>query len=813
VTRPESSRPPEVARAATTAEFPVSSAHMTSREPAIPGYRIQRELGRGGMATVYLAIQESLGREVALKLISPLLSADPSATQRFLREGRIAAKLADRHIVGIHDVGMHEGQPYIAMEYMHGGAVSASTARAPHDALEIAREIALALDHAHREEVIHRDIKPENILRRADGSYALSDFGIARTFDSTAKLTQDGMTVGTPFYMSPEQLQGLPLDGRSDLYSLGIVLYQLLTGLLPHRSADGVPIIARGMLVAEPRPLPPHLQSCQSLMDRLLAEEPIRRPQSGAELAKELELLRAEFTIESSPTRQVVRAKTRRRATLAVAAGAAALALAVGGAWWWNREASPASAGVASGLAAAARGIAVLPLLNTSGSKDEQFFSEGLSENLIVTLSQFSGLRVIGRNSSFQFRDTKDDARAIGIKLGVAHLLEGSVQHAGDMVRVSAELIRTADSTTIWSQRYDRPYKDLFALQDEIASAVANALKAKLLPGETTIVQTDRPPGGDLNAYDAYLHGRFYYLRNSQADLRKAIDYFTTATTLDPQYAQASAWASQAWVALASQFLDGVPAQQGYDTARKTADAALALAPDLAGAHLARGMVLQTVDFDWRGAEAEYRRAVQLAPEDSQAKQRLGYMLATLGQMNEAVDLTRQALTIDPLNSVWHIWLGRYLAGIGRLDEADAMVRKAIELQPAAAGFYYQLTIIELQRGDAAGALASAEQEKPSIFRDIAVALARQANPDREGADAALKGLVDKYAAGAAFQVAQAYALREDPDSMFEWLDRAWTNRDVGVLYLLYDPFVTRYRSDPRFAAFCRKAGLPSPGP
>jgi serine/threonine protein kinase/tetratricopeptide (TPR) repeat protein len=771
-----------------------------------------RELGRGGMAIVYLAIQESLGREVALKLISPVLSADPSATQRFLREGRIAAKLADRHIVGIHDVGVHEGQPYIAMEYMPGGTVSASTARTPNDAIEIAREIALALDHAHREEVIHRDIKPENILRRADGSYALSDFGIARTFDSTAKLTQDGMTVGTPCYMSPEQLQGLPLDGRSDLYSLGIVLYQLLTGLLPHRSTDGVPIIARGMHVAKPRPLPHHLQRCQSLMDKLLAEEPIRRPQSGAELARELEALRDEFTMESSPTRTLLPAKlqARRRTALAGAAGIAALALAVAGAWWWNQQVSATSAGIASELAARAHGIAVLPLINTSGSKDEQFFSEGLSENLIITLSQLSALRVIGRNSSFQFRDTKDDARAIGAKLGVAHLLEGSVQHVGDMVRVSAELIRTADSTTIWSQRYDRPYKDLFALQDEIASAVSNALKAKLLPGEMMLVQTDRPPGGNLDAYDAYLHGRFYYLRNSEADLRKAIDYFTTATTLDPHYAQASAWASQAWIALASQFLDGAPAQQGYDNARKTADAALTLAPDLAGAHLARGMVLQTVDFDWRGAEAEYRRAVQLAPEDSQAKQRLGYMLATLGQMNEAVELTRQALAIDPLNGVWHIWLGRYLAGLGRLEEGEAMIRKAIELQPAAAGFSYQLTIIKLQRGDAVGALSSAEQERPSIFRDIAVALARQANPDREAADASLKELVDKYAAGAAFQVAQAYALREDPDNMFEWLDRAWTNRDVGVLYLLYDPFVTRYRADPRFAAFCRKAGLPA---
>jgi len=222
-------------------------------------------------------------------------------------------------------------------------------------------------------------------------------------------------------------------------------------------------------------------------------------------------------------------------------------------------------------------------------------------------------------------------------------------------------------------------------------------------------------------------------------------------------------------------------------------------------------MVLQAIDFDWRGAEAEYRRAVELAPEDSQAKQRLGYMLATLGDMDHAISLTRDALAIDPLNAVWHLWLGRYLAGHGRVDDGIVAIRKAIELQPNAAGYYYQLTILELQRGDVAAALDSAQHERAGIFKDIAVALANQAGSDPEAAAASLKAMIDRYGNGVAFQIAQAYAIGGNADSTFEWLDRAWTNRDVGVLYLLYDPFVTRYRSDPRFGAFCRKAGLPSP--
>jgi tetratricopeptide (TPR) repeat protein len=321
-------------------------------------------------------------------------------------------------------------------------------------------------------------------------------------------------------------------------------------------------------------------------------------------------------------------------------------------------------------------------------------------------------------------------------------------------------------------------------------------------------VQTDRPPAGGLEAYDAYLHGRFYYLRNSEEDLRKAIDYFAKATDMDSRYAQALAWSSQAWVALASQYLDGDAAKQGAETARRKASAAIAIAPDLAAARLARGMVLQTFDFDWRGAEAEYRRAVELAPEDGQARQRLGYMLATLGDVDQAAAFTRQALTVDPLNAVWHLWLGRYIAAQGHVEDGIATVRKAIDLQPSAVGYYYQMAILELQRGDANAALASAEKERPGIFQDIAVALAKQAGPNRDIADEALHALTEKYATAAAFQVAQAYAIRGDADQTFVWLDRAWTNRDVGVLYLLYDPFLTRYRDDPRFAAFCRKTGL-----
>jgi TolB-like protein/Flp pilus assembly protein TadD len=456
------------------------------------------------------------------------------------------------------------------------------------------------------------------------------------------------------------------------------------------------------------------------------------------------------------------------------------------------------------------KSIAVLPLANASDNKDEQFFSDGLSENLIIALSQFDGLTVIGRNSSFQFRDSKVDSRTIGEKLGVATLLEGSVQHAGDVVRVSAELINAANGHTLWSQRYDRPYKDLFALQDDITRQVASALKARLLTGVSTPAQTDRPPSGNLDAYTAFLQGKFYAARLTQLDDRQAIAQFTAATRLDPRYALAWAELSSTATGMAARFLDGEAAQQAYAQARQAAEKALGLAPDLAAAHGALGYLRLTADFDWSGAEAELRRAMELAPNEGAGLFNLGNLRATLGQPESAITLTRQALATDPLNARWHVFMGLYLSAIGRQDEARQAVLKAIAVQPGGASAHQTLAIIEILRGDAKAALVAAQQEPPGPWQDLALALAQQVSGDPVAADAALKNVLDKDATLASYQIAEIHALRNDADKTFEWLDRAWSIRDPGIEYLLIDPLILRYRDDPRFAAFCKKAGLPT---
>ncbi|MBS0556755.1 MAG: hypothetical protein JSR27_04995 [Proteobacteria bacterium] len=463
------------------------------------------------------------------------------------------------------------------------------------------------------------------------------------------------------------------------------------------------------------------------------------------------------------------------------------------------------------GVAIAEKSVAVLPLANESGDQDQQYFSDGLSDDLINALMQFGNLKVIGRASSFQFRDSRDSSATIGHKLGVAYLLTGSVRKLGDTVRINAQLVKAADGSGVWSRSYDRPYADLFTLQDEITAAVADALKAKLLTAPGAVVQSDRPPSGNLAAYAAYQHGFAYYALNTEAGSRQAIRAFEDATNLDPRYAAAYARLSMAWTRLASHELNE-PAEIALakTAAHKAADTALAVDADLAMAHQARAFLLQNLDMDWRGAEAESRRALQLAPNDAEAQSSLGSQLASLGQNRRAVELTRQALSSDPRNASWHSWLSAYLVALDQLDDARAAIDTAIGLQSDAATFHAGLATIQILRGESAGALAAARQETDQGWYVIATALASQIDTDRAAADAALENLIMNKADAAAYQIAQVYALRRDADNVFKWLDRAWNNRDAGLGTLLSDPLVLRYRDDPRFAVFCKKIGLPT---
>lgn len=508
------------------------------------------------------------------------------------------------------------------------------------------------------------------------------------------------------------------------------------------------------------------------------------------------------------------RASDRRRSAFRVALWLLALLLVfatVVGAGLWSRAARDPSPAITTAVPTG-RSVAVLPLLNTGGAADQQFFSDGLSESLITTLSQFRELRVIGRSSSFRFRDSTEPASVIGARLGATHLVGGSVRRVGGNVRIGIELVRAADGRTLWSQHYDRPYKDLFALQDEIALAVAAALQVNLLHILPDAVNYGHPASGNLQAYNAFLRGT--YNMGEAGDMREAIAQLVEATRIDPGYAQAWAWLGFVRTQHARFDLSGEAATAAYAQARQEVDTAVRLQPDNGRAHAIRANLLGTGFHDWNGALAEFGIALPLVPDTDASHGAHSRLLATLGKMGASIEERRKYIAGDPLTAFAQVYLSDLLASVGQLDEAGASLHRAMELQPENADLYAgKRSYLAILRGDAATALAEARRISPGRWRDRDIVLALQIGSDRAAADAALHNLeaVDAEAKDGPYALARIYALRGDPERAFEWLQRDWARRDQGVQSVLFEPLLLRFRDDPRFAAYCRTTGLPPP--
>jgi TolB-like protein len=509
----------------------------------------------------------------------------------------------------------------------------------------------------------------------------------------------------------------------------------------------------------------------------------------------------SEIAADASITRGSGRALDR--AIIAVLA--IAVVLLVTNNFVWHKP--PASA---TG-AAPAKSIAVLPLLNESGDASQDYFSDGLSEELISALGQVHDLKVIGRNSSFQFRGRQqDDTAGIGAKLGVATLLEGTVRKQGDTVRIVASLVNAADGSQLWSQTYERQLKDVFAVQSEIATAVANALKAALFGRAIEI--TDKPPSGNLVAYDALLQGRYYAERRNRTDYFKAVAYYQQAITLDPNYALA-----YARLAIAEQwfldwaledFAERAPTQA---LAREHARRAVALRPDLAVAQGALGVVQAWSDLDVRAAAATLATAVSLDPNNAETLYQLSDVTASQGKLDEAVAMMRKVLALEPLNASFHFYTGQFLLARGRLDEAEIELKRAIDLQPAASGYRSYLVALYIKRGQPDQALAAAEAEIPGYNRRTALAEAYAMRGEQVKADAQVRQMI-RYADVSPINLVQYYAYRGDADQAFAWLERSLKVRDPGVTTLYEDPFIPgALGSDPRFAPLCIRIGLPTP--
>jgi TolB-like protein len=454
------------------------------------------------------------------------------------------------------------------------------------------------------------------------------------------------------------------------------------------------------------------------------------------------------------------------------------------------------------------KSVAVLPLVNTSGDPSNEYFSDGLSEELIAVLAKIPDLKVIGRSSSFLFKGKSGDSGAIGQRLGVAHLIEGSVRKQGDRVRIVAELINAADGRSIWSETYDRELKDVFAVQEEIAKSVAEQMKVKLLgeKARSDAVPSNRNPA----AYSAILQSDFYFQQQTSESIQKAISFAQEAVRLDPDYALAYAKLSQAWRQYGASFATA-DAEKAYEEARVAAEKGASLAPDLVEVRKAIGWVSMTPELDFRGAEREFRRALELAPGDAGAKNALVYSLMAQGRLAEAEQTCREALLLDPLVTTLWYNLGRLAVGAGRYQDAEEMFRKGLEIQPHAARFHSYLAALNIVKKNPTAALQQAQLEPDSFWREYALALVQQTQSDRRAADTALKDFSTKYARNGAYQIAVIHALRREPDEMFQWLDNAYATHDSGLTQLAITPFVSQYRDDPRFAALCQKLNVQLP--
>lgn len=758
------------------------------------------------MGEVYLAQDTRLDRRVALKILPPEFASDADRMRRFVLEARSASALNHPNIITIYEIGKIDNTHFIATEYIEGQTLNTVGKLPVREAIDVATQIAFALQAAHNSGIIHRDIKPENVVLRPDGLVKILDFGIAKV--SGAPLVTDlmsgtdgeaatamkastrtGMIIGTANYMSPEQARGKSIDARSDIFSFGVLLYEMLSGKRPFVGENAMDVI--GSIIADdPEPVGQIVPSLPEEVDRIITKTLRKNRDERYQTASELVLdlrnvrMRLEFEAEFERSTQPVRT-----------------------------EEAPTTIGPLPETTSKSdlrRSIAVIPFSNISTDPENEYFCDGLADELLNALTKIDVLKVAARSSSFLYKGQNKSVSDIGRTLGVGTVLEGSVRKFGERVRISVQLVNAADGYQLWSERYDREMKDIFQVQDEITLAVVDALKVRLLGDEKEEVLKRFTENAE--AYQLYLRGRFFFFKRTPEGFRKAIQYFEQAIALDPDYAVAYSGLADCYTFLG--FYEAISPAEALQNLKGPAFKSLELDDRLAETQTSVALYHSLYQWDLRGGDRRHKRAIALNPKYAFAHHLESATLILLGRCEESIKAEQRAIELEPFTAIFNASLGWWLYLSRRNDEAIEQSLKTIEIAPNHFFAHWVLGLALAREGKYSDAIESFQKGitltggNQHIKGELGRVLAQS------GRHAEAKRILDELQSDArdeyvsAVNVAKIYLGLGEAERLFEWLNKAVAERSIKLPWFLFDPCLDQFRSDPRFQDVCRRANM-----